>query len=334
MSRRVLVAKRGGPSVLEVRSQDLPNPGSGQVRIRVHRAGVAYGDVMRRKGVLAPPWSFTPGYDVVGVVDGLGSGVQDVQVGARVASMMPGPGFGGYADHVCVKTARLVSIPDEVTDDTAIALGLNYITARQLIHRFVDLKPGQSALVHGAAGGVGTALLDLGHRHGLTLYGTASKGKHDHLRARDCIPIDYRSEDFVARIADLTEAGVDAVFDGIGGAHLAQSYQTLGEGGTLVSFGISGDVEKGLIGVAVGVSTFARLKLKMDGKRVCMYNITASKGTSPAHCRDDWQHLLGMAARGELAPVIGAVVPLDEVAKAHDLMDRAAVRGKVILSCD
>lgn len=333
-SRKVLVRGRGGPDVLQIVDQGELTPGFGQVRVRVHRAGVAFGDVMRRRGVMAPPWGFTPGYDIVGVVDALGSGVHDVKAGARVAAMMPKPGFGGYADHVLLQAARWVAIPDGVTDDTAITLGLNYITARQLIHRIACLEPGQSALVHGAAGGVGTALLDLGKLHGLRLFGTASKGKHEHLRERGCEPIDYRTDDFVERIHALTGEGVDAVFDGIGGSHLMRSYQALAPGGTLVSYGVSGDLDRGAWALVTGLGVYAKLKSRRDALRVRMYNITLSPGASPAHCRSDWEFLLGLAAEGKLTPALGAMVPLDEVQKAHRLMDEAAVMGKIVLDCE
>src|SRR5690606_1616200 len=225
--------------------------------------------------------------------------------GARVAAMMPKPGFGGYADHVVIEAARLVAIPNGVTDDTAIALGLNYISARQLIHRIACLEPGQSALVHGAAGGVGTALLDLGKLHGLRLFGTASKGKHEHLRERGCEPIDYRTDDFVERIKTLTKEGVDAVFDSIGGNHRRRSYEALAPGGTLVSYGVSGDLDKGAWAMIGGMVVYAQLKLRRDTKRVRTYNITLSSGASPSHCRSDWAFLLGLAAEGKLTPAIG-----------------------------
>lgn len=333
-SRKVLVRGKGGPEVLQIVDQGELSPGSGQVRIRVHRAGVAFGDVMRRRGVMAPPWEFTPGYDIVGAIDAVGPDVQGVKTGARVAAMMPKPGFGGYADHVVIQAARLVAIPDGVTDDTAIALGLNYISARQLIHRIACLEPGQSALVHGAAGGVGTALLDLGNLQGLRLFGTASKGKHEHLRERGCEPIDYRTDDFVERIKILTREGVDAVFDSIGGSHLRRSYETLAPGGTLVSYGVSGALDRGAWGMIAGLSVYAQLKLRRDTKRVRTYNITLSSGASPSHCRSDWEFLLGLAAAGKLTPAIGAIVPLDEVQKAHQLMDAAAVTGKIVLNCE
>jgi NADPH:quinone reductase-like Zn-dependent oxidoreductase len=294
---------------------------------------VAFGDVVRRRGLMAPLGAFTPGYDVAGVVDALGDGVDAARLGQRVAVLMPSIGTGGYAAHVCVPEDRLVAIPEGIDAAEAIALGLNYITAYQLLDRIVPLASGQRALVHGAAGGVGTALLDLGRRRGLALYGTASAGKHELVRALGATPIDYRSEDFVARIAALTGDGVDAVFDAIGGSHLRRSHATLRKGGTLVAFGVSGDLSRGWSGVIASLAVYAALKLRIDGRHLRLYGITATPGTGWRRCRDDWAALLAMRSRGELAPVIGARVDLADVRRAHELIDTAAVTGKIVLTC-
>ncbi len=332
-SRVVVVTGRGGPEVLEVIERAPPAPGRAAVQIAVEAAGVAFGDVMRRRGVMAPRPGFTPGYDVVGRVEAVGDGVDRGLVGKRVAAMMPKVGLGGYADHVVVPAARLVEVPDDVDPVDAVCLGLNYITAYQLLHRIVPLAAGQRALIHGAAGGVGTALIDLGRGRGIELYGTASAGKHALLRERGAIPIDYRSEDFVTRIAELTGDGVDAVFDSVGGSHLRRSYRTLRRGGTLVSFGLTGDVDRGWRGVLAQTGIYASLKLRFDRMRLRLYLITATPGTGWRRCREDWAALLTRHARGELAPLIGARVPLADVRHAHELVDGAKVTGKVVLRC-
>jgi NADPH:quinone reductase-like Zn-dependent oxidoreductase len=329
----VIVTGKGGPETLTVVEGPLPEPRRGQVRIAVAVAGVAFGDVVRRRGLLAPRHPFTPGYDVAGTVEAVGADVDGALLGQRVAALTPGPGLGGYADHVCVKAARLVAIPDGIDGAEAVCLGLNYITAYQLLHRVLRLGEGQRVLIHGAAGGVGTALLDLGRRQKLAMYGTASAGKHELLRARGATPIDYRSEDFVARIGELTGDGVDAVFDAIGGAHLRRSYRVLRPGGTLVSFGLSGDLSRGWRGALGGLGTVAALKLRPDSRHVRLYAITATPGAGWRHCRDDWSELLALRRQGLVAPLIGARIPLAEARRAHELMDAAAVSGKIVLTC-
>jgi NADPH:quinone reductase-like Zn-dependent oxidoreductase len=332
-SRRVVVTRKGGPEALELVEGALPEPGRGRVRVAVAAAGVAFGDVVRRRGLLAPRHPFVPGYDVAGTVDAVGAGVDGALVGQRVAALMPGPGLGGYAEHVCVGVDRLVSIPDGIDFDEAVCLGLNYISAYQLLHRVARLREGQRILVHGAAGGVGTALLDLGRLLKLEMYGTASAGKHALLRARGAMPIDYRSEDFVARIAELTGDGVDAVFDPIGGAHLRRSYRALRRGGTLVAYGVSGDLSRGWWGVLGGLAIIAMLKLRLDRRHVRLYGITATPGAGWRRCRDDWTALLELRRGALVAPLIGARIPLGEARRAHELMDAAAVSGKIVLTC-
>lgn len=335
LSRRIVISGSGGPEVMSVVEGPRPKPRRGQARLRTLAAGVAYGDVMRRRGVLAPPWSFTPGYDVVGVIEAVGAGVDPARIGQRAAVFMPKVGFGGYAEHVCVPAKRLVPVPDGVPADEALALGLNYITALQILTRHLDAQPGQRLLVHGASGGVGTAVLDLGAPMGLTLYGTASARKHDAVRARGATPIDYRSEDFVERVAELTDgAGVHAALDPIGGVHLARTWQTLRPDGTLVAFGVSGDVSRGMAGVAAGMKTLLGLWLRRGQRRIRFYAISSASNSTPSMCVADWTTLLAMRARGELAPQIGARFPLVEAAQAHALMEGGGVVGKIVLVCE
>ncbi len=246
MSRRVTVEGAGGPDVLHVRSVDMPLPRGGEVRVAVRLAGVGFGDVMRRRGVLAPRRRFTPGYDVVGHIDAVGGGVDPERIGRRVGVLCRPIGLGGYATRLCAPASRVVWPPDALDDDQALGLGLNTISAHQIVYRLLRLPTEASLLVHGAAGEVGSALVHVGRRAGLELYGTASAAKHDAVRALGAVPIDYRTEDFVQRLA----GGVDAVTDPIGGAHLLRSHAALERRGHPVRFGISGDVPGGPPAVA------------------------------------------------------------------------------------
>jgi NADPH:quinone reductase-like Zn-dependent oxidoreductase len=161
----------------------------------------------------------------VGVIDKLGDGVSDFAPRETVAALTM---FGGYAQYLCVAAAELTRVPPGVDPAEAVSLVLNYVTAQQMIHRVAGLAAGQSVLIHGAAGGVGTAALELGKLAGLKMYGTASRGKHDLVTALGGIPIDYRSDDFVARVLQMTGGvGVDAAFDAVGGSNWWRSYKTL-----------------------------------------------------------------------------------------------------------
>lgn len=330
--QRVVVREAGGPEVLVLEEVSLPEPSRGAVRLAVETIGVAFGDIMRRKGVLAPRGAFTPGYDVVGVVEAVGNGVSEDLLGQRVASLLPGPGLGAYASHVTAPASRLAPVPEGLDSETAVALGLNYITAWQLLTRVSPRSEGDVVLVHGAAGGVGTAVLDLGQHLGLRVIGTASAAKHERVRARGGEPIDYKTEDFVARTRELTEGhGADLVIDGIGGAHLRRSYAALAEGGTLIALGVSGDVDQGLAGVVKGLSHMLSLKLRWDGRGVNNYGIGVSPACGPRACRDDFEALMALGAQGALSPELGCVLPLAEVAEAHRRMEAREVVGKVVL---
>src|SRR5512143_2157938 len=175
--KRIVVSHYGGPDVLQVVEAELPEPQPGEVRVEVLTAGVAWGDILKRAGAglgVRPP--FTPGYDLVGIVDQLGAGVSTVEVGQTVAVLSL---LGGYTEFLCVRASELVPVPAGLDPSEAVCLVMNYVTAYQMLQRAARVKRGDRILVHSAAGGVGTALLQLGKLDGLEMYGTASCGKHD-----------------------------------------------------------------------------------------------------------------------------------------------------------
>jgi NADPH:quinone reductase-like Zn-dependent oxidoreductase len=230
--RRVVVTGYGGPDVLQVVEEELPEPEAGEVRVKVLAAGVsAYDLMLRRSGSLlgAPKVPYTPGEDIVGVVDKLGEGVLSIEPGQMVAGY---PRGGGYAEFICLPAGELVPVPVDVDPAEAVCLVVNYLTAHMLLHHTAKVQSGERALVQNAAGGTGSALIELGKLAGLEMYGTASKYNHEIVSALGATPIDYRTEDFVGRIRSLTDDGVDAVFDPVGGARqIWRSYRTLRKGG-------------------------------------------------------------------------------------------------------
>ena len=170
---RIIVTHYGGPDALHVLEEECPEPKHGEVRVRVLAAGVSLPDVMAREGVHpeTPRVPFTPGWDLVGLVDRLGNGVTGVEPGQTVAAL---PIHGAYAEYVCLPQQELVPVPSGLDAAEAVCLVLNYITAYQMLHRSARVRPGMRVLIHGAAGGVGTALLQLGRVAGLEMYGTCS----------------------------------------------------------------------------------------------------------------------------------------------------------------
>lgn len=209
---------------LERIEEDLPPPRPGEVRLKMVAAGVSFPDVMMREGIhpeaRKPP--FTPGWDVVGVVDELGEGVKDVQLGTTVAAM---PIVGCYAEYLSLPETELVRVPPQLDPAEAVCLILNYVTAYQMLHRSAQAKPGETALIHGAAGGVGTALLQLARLHWVKTFGTASTRKLNIVESLGGQAINYKQCDFLKYIRSSTD-GVDIVFDAIGGWNLVRSFRT------------------------------------------------------------------------------------------------------------
>ena len=176
------------------------------------------------------------------MVDRLGDGVSGIEPGQIVAAL---PISGAYAEFVCLPQRELVPVPSGLDAAEAVSLVLNYITAYQMLHRSAKVRPGQRVLIHGAAGGVGSALLQLGRLAGLEMYGTCSSRGASAVSDLGGIPIDYQHQDFVKEIHRLTSEGVDVVFDGIGGTHIWHSRKALRPGGRVVAYGLTSSLRGG-----------------------------------------------------------------------------------------
>src|SRR5579862_541485 len=326
---RVVLTAHGGPEVLKVVEDDVRDPVANQLRIRVLACGVAFADVLMRRGLYSgvPPLPYSPGYDIVGVVDSCGPAVTQWKPGDVVAAITM---IGGYSRFLLLPESEAVRVPAGLDPAEAVSLILNYTTAYQLIHRIANLRKGESVLIHGAAGGVGTAALQLGSLAGLKMFGTASKPKHDLVAALGGIPIDYRSEDFVARAA-----GVSAVFDPIGGRNWLRSYRALGKGGRFVGYGMSAAIEGGRQHKMLAVASFAWLGLAgfLPGKSARWYNILTEKEKHPAWFREDLSRLLAMLQEKSIAPVVAERLPLREAPRAHELLEKSSITGKIVLMC-
>ncbi len=328
--RRAVLTRRGGPEAVEVVEDEIADPGPGEVQLRVLASGVAFGDVMKRRGFVPrlPPFPFTPGYDLAGVVERAGPGAGRLRPGERVAAFVMN---GANADRANVPERLCVPVPPRAGDAQAAACVLNYVTAFQLLHRSARVRPAERILVHGAAGGVGTALLDLARLAGLEAHATASRGKHEVVRRFGGLPIDYRSEDFEAVVRRRTGEGVDAAFDPVGGAHLLRSRRALRRGGRLVSFGVSGALERGRREIALTLALVAICKLWPDGREARLYGIGGLRGPGDPILAGDLGEVLRLLGEGRISPLVGARLPLSEARRAHELVERGAVAGKVVL---
>jgi NADPH:quinone reductase-like Zn-dependent oxidoreductase len=340
---RIIVTQYGGPDTLQVREEECPMPAHGEVRVRVLAAGVSLPDLMMREGIHpeTPTLPFTPGWDLVGMVDLLGPGVFGIERGTIVAAL---PISGAYAEFVCLPQRELVPVPPGLDPAEAVSLILNYVTAYQMLHRSAKVRRGQRVLIHGAAGGVGSALLQLGHLAGLEMYGTCSSRGASAVSSLGGTPIDYQRQDFVKDIHRLTGDGVDAVFDGIGGTHIWRSRQALRSGGTVVAYDLTGSLRGGPLASGRsgrrdrlrGIRIFALYILGgwlLPGrKRVVPYSIQWLKRLKPALFRQDVIVLLDLLQQQKLKPLIARRFPLVEARQAQELLGTEGVIGKIVLT--
>ena len=337
---RMIVTHYGGPDALRVLQEECPEPKPGEVRVRVLAAGVSLPDLMAREGIHpeTPRVPFTPGWDLVGVVDRLGEGVSEVEPGQRVAAM---PISGAYAEFVCLPGRELVPVPSGLDPAEAVSLILNYVTAYQMLHRSAKVRPGRRVLIHGAAGGVGSALLQLGRLAGLEMYGTCSSRGAPAVSDLGGIPIDYQHQDFVKEIHRLTSEGVDVVFDGIGGTHIWRSRKALRPGGTVVAYGLTSSLRgrqrasgrrHRFRSVAIFGLYIAGGWLLPGRKRVVPYSIQWLKRLRPALFRQDLTALFDLLGQQKIKPLIAQRLPLVEARHAHELLGKGGVTGKIVLT--
>jgi NADPH:quinone reductase-like Zn-dependent oxidoreductase len=339
---RIIVTHYGGPDALRVVEENCPEPRDGEVRVRVLAAGVSLPDIMAREGVHpeTPRLPFTPGWDLIGVVDKVGGGISGIEPGQLVAAL---PIHGAYAEFVCLPQRELVPVPSGLDTAEAVSLILNYITAYQMLHRSAKVKPGQRVLIHGAAGVVGTALLQLGRLAGLEMYGTCSSRGASAVSDLGGIPIDYQNQDFVKEIHRLTGEGVDVVFDSIGGAHIWRSRKALRPGGRVVAYGLTSSLRGGRLasGRSGGRHPYRAILifglyiagswLLPGGRRVIPYSIQTLKRLKPALFRQDLIALFELLQQQKIKPLIAQRFSLAEARHAQELLGKGGLTGKIVL---
>jgi NADPH:quinone reductase-like Zn-dependent oxidoreductase len=354
--KRTIVTRFGGPEVLELVETQDPRPGPGEVCVRVLAAGVSFTDAQLRAGTYlgVPKPPFTPGYELVGVVEELGAGCSRLRKGDRIAALTV---WGAYAERVCVPEANAVEVSENLDPAQVVSLVLPYMTAYQLLHRTAMAKSGETVLVHGAAGRVGTAILELGALAGLRLFGTASACDRAAVERLGAVAIDHRNEDFVARVRELTGDGVDVVLDGIGGALSLRSFRALRAGGRLVVFGHYATLShgrkswRGWFEWYSATAIVALWGLLSPSRRVRAYRIQKLRdrrqwlpvsggaralpvggGPREPDCfREDFLALLTLLREDKIHPIVAERLPLSDAGRAHSLLERSAAVGKLVL---
>ncbi|USQ86760.1 medium chain dehydrogenase/reductase family protein [Streptomyces phaeoluteigriseus] len=325
------------PEGLQLRHGTVPAPGPGQVVVRMEATGVSFAEQQMRRGRYydQPPFPFVPGYDLVGTVLAAGPDVEPGLTGVRVAALVK---VGGWASHVLVDAADVVPVPAGVGAAEAETLVVNGITAWQMLHRKARVRAGQTVLVHGANGGVGSVLVQLARAAGARVIGTASARHHDALREKGVEPVDHRTDDIPARVRALAPGGVDAVFDHVGGRGIVDSWRLLAPGGTLVSYGSAAtrdDEGSRQVPVLKLLGRVWLWNVLPNRRRACFFNVWAGRALSRNRFRNrlraDLTQVFAALQRGEVTAQIAAQLPLARVAEALRLAESGTVAGKVVL---
>lgn len=318
----------GGPELLRLVQRPLRAPGRGQLRVRILAAGVGATDLMVMAGRygFAPKPPVVPGYEVAGVVEAVGEGVTGWVPGQRAAALTV---HGGFAHAIVRDAGEFAPIPDAVTDVDAAAVILNHVSAWQMVHRVARVRPGDTALVTAAGGGVGTALLQQLRLAGARTFGAASRGRHALVETLGAVPLDRHAGTVDNLVRQAVPGGVDHAFDGVGFASIDACVRASRRGGRVVGFGFMG----GGGGVATALM-FGRLfgGALIHGRRPSFYGITLRYRRDPAPFHDDLAQVFGQLERGLIAPLVDAVLPLAEGPTALARLAAGEVRGKLVLT--
>jgi NADPH:quinone reductase-like Zn-dependent oxidoreductase len=328
----LVLTGKGGLDRLELRHLPLREPGPGELRVRVRAAGAGSTDVLMRIGnyPYRPPFPFTVGYELVGEVDAVGAGVSGFARGERVCAMTV---TGAQAEYVVRSAEEFVKVPQGLDDAEVVALPLNYATAYQLIHRCTELKAGQSVLVTGANGGVGSALLELLRPLGVRVIGAASPKHFGLLRALGAEPIDARGAPLDQQVRALVPRGVDVAFDGLGGKASAACLRATRRGGRVVGYGFMAAMRDGAQSTWLTVLGFLTLFIgtRLRGRSGTFYGITQWYRRDKRPFKEDLQALFGLLGARKIAPRIDARLALLDGVEAQRRLETGGVVGKIVL---
>lgn len=344
-TKRVIVDHFGGPEVLKVVEEDAPQPGPGEVRVRVLAAGVSFTDAQIRAGTYlgGPKPPFTPGYELVGIVEQRGVACERLKEGDRVGALTV---YGADAERVCVPEKYAVAVPEDLDPAEVVSLIFPYMTAYQMLHRTARVRSGETVLVHGAAGRVGTAALELGAVAGLRMLGTCSAHDKAAVERLGAVAIDYRSEDFLARARELTRgAGVDVVLDGIGGTVALRSFRALRKGdsvtgdpgGRLVTMGAYNTLAQGRKSMRAWAEWWPAMAATWvwgtlsSRRHVSGYRVQILRIPHQDWFAEDFEVLLELLREGKIHPVVAERLPFSEARHAHELLESSASKGKLVL---
>lgn len=340
--KAVVLTETGGPEVLRVQERPDPAVGPGEVRIAVRAAGINFADTMARVGLYpdAPKPPCVLGYEVAGTVDAVGDGVASLAVGNRVFA---GTRFGGHAELVVVPEAQVLPLPERLSFEQGAAFPVNYGTAYAAMIVMGSLREGDRVLIHAAAGGVGISATQIARNVGAEIFGTASPGKHEAIRAQGVDhPIDYRSLDFEAEVMRITGGeGVDLVIDALGPASFRKDYRLLRAGGRLVMYGLSEATRDGKRDLAATLKGLVGMPLATYPWWKSLNAMSENKGVFGLNMLKWWDRegnldrvtepLLTDLEAGRLEPVVAEAFPFERAGEAHEFIAARRNVGKVVL---
>lgn len=326
MSHAIVVSQHGNPDVLRWQPRPLPVPAAGQVRVKVTCTGVNFADVQARRGGYDAGGAlpFVPGLDAVGVIEQLGGGVTELQVGQRVACF---PAGGSYATHVTAPAHMIYPLRDSVSDESAAALTM-LVTAWNTLHQAARLQPGETVLIHAAAGGVGHLAVQLARLAGaariVAVVGSAARADFVRSLGADEV-IERQHEDFAAAVNTLTGgSGADVILDSIGGDVTERGLTCLAPLGRLVIFGHAS-------GKPAHITTPT---LHRQGKAVIGYSTGNLRKLRPESLRPSVEVVWAALETNQLKVQIGAEFALADAALAHQWIESGQGNGKVLLRPD
>jgi len=338
--RQIVITQHGDAGVLKIQEKPDPKPSSGEILIQVKAIGINFADILARKGLYpdAPKPPCVVGYEVAGVIESVGEGVDSSKIGNAVFALTR---FNGYSDKVCASENAVFPIPESLDFESAAAIPVNYLTAYQLVYVMGGLKKGESVLIHNAGGGVGLAALDIALHLETTTYGTSSAGKHAFLRKRGLDhPIDYRKHDFLASVLALTNGrGLELIIDPIGGKNWKKSYNALRSTGRLGMFGVSTVTES----TAGKVVQFAKLLLHTPWFNPLRL-MNANKSVFGVNLGHMWREREKISAwmneiikgieDGWIRPHVDRSFPFEQAGEAHTYIEARKNIGKIVLVTD
>ena len=325
--RAIQLKGKGGLDQLQEVELPLEPPKRGEVRIRVRASGVGATDILKRTGryPYRPPFPFVEGYEALGDVDAIGEGVSGFAPGDRVCALTV---YGAWAQYLVRAADDFVRVPNGLDDGEALALVLNYVTAYQMIHRVAKVAPGETALVTGANGGVGSALLELLRVHGVRALGSASRNAFDLVMSLGGEPIEARAQAVDRAVHAVLPEGVDVAFDGLGGTGTWECVRATKRGGLVVGYGFVAtdgtlDVLRGFAALFLGA--------RLAGRRGTFYGITALYRKDKRPFKEDLPKLFALLSTRQVRPRIAARLPLLAGREAERRLEAGGVAGKIVL---